>query len=113
MENWPSGVNRNFWGLSTSVKDNLQTVEFESGAKRTYLKNSQAKKTFSFSLSLWTKEEEASFWSWYDNTILSGSLTFGLADFLTGSGTTEYRMAGRPSVSGQYPKTLKLSVEEA
>lgn len=113
MENWPSGVNRNFWGLSTSVKDNLQVVEFESGAKRTYLKNSQAKKTFSFSLSLWTKAEEMSFWGWYEDTILSGSLTFALPDFITHAALTEYRLTGQPSVSGQYPKTLTLNVEEA
>lgn len=113
MENWPGTVNTDFYGLTTSVKDNLQTVEFESGAKRTYLKSSEAKKTYSFSLTLWTLEEEEAFWSWYDDTILSGSLSFGLTDLLTGKGTTEYRLTGQPSVSGQYPKELSLSVEEA
>lgn len=113
MENWPGNVNTDFYGLTTTVKDNLETVEFESGAKRTYLKNSVAKKTYTFSLTLWTNEEEQNFWSWYNDTILSGSLTFALTDLLTGSGTTEYRLTSQPSVSGQYPKELTLTVEEA
>lgn len=113
MENWPKAVNTDFYGLTTSAKENVQTVEFESGAKRTYLKQSVAKKTFQFSLTLWTLEEEKAFWTWYDDTILSGSLTFGLTDLLTGSGTTEYRLTSQPSVSGQHPKSLSLTVEEA
>lgn len=113
MESWSKNVNTDFYALSEGVTENVNTVEFESGVKRTYLKNSVAKKTFSFSLMLWTKEEERAFWSWYDDTILSGTLTFGLPDFITGTGTTEYRLTEKPSVSGQYPKELSLSVEEA
>lgn len=113
MENWAQGVNQDFYALSTTVTENVEVVEFESGAKRTYLKNSSPKKKYSFSLSLWTRAEEINFWNWYENTILSGSLTFGLTDLTKLSGTTEYRMTGVPSVSGQYPKTVQISVEEA
>lgn len=112
MEKWPDKVNTDFWALETSVNENTQSVEFESGIKRTYLKNSVAKKTYTFSLALNNKTEELAFWNWYDNTILSGSLSFSLYDFLTQSEITEYRLTSKPSVSGQYPKTLNLTVEE-
>lgn len=113
MENWSSSVNKNFFGLTTTVNENLNTIEFESGVKRTYLKNTTPKKKYSVSLNLWTKTEEVAFWNWYNDTILSGSLTFGLKDFTTQSGLTEYRLTSVPSVSGQYPKTLTLQIEEA
>ena len=113
MENWSSDVNKNFYGLTTTTIENINTIEFESGVKRTYLKNTTPKKKYSVSLDLWTKEEEVAFWSWYNDTILSGSLTFGLTDFTTQNGTTEYRLTSVPNVSGQYPKTLTLQIEEA
>ncbi len=112
MCNWPSGVNRNFFGLTTTVKENVKTIEFESGTKRTYLKNTTPKKKYSVSLSLWSKNEEVAFWNWYNDTILSGSLTFAFSDFTTQDRITEYRLVSVPSISGQYPKTLTLQIEE-
>lgn len=112
MENWASNVNQNFFGLTTTVNENVNTIEFESGVKRTYLKNTTPKKKHSLSLNLWTKTEEVAFWNWYEDTILSGSLTFGLTDFSTQNKITEYRLVSVPSVSGQYPKTIILQLEE-
>ena len=102
-----------FFGLSTSSNENIETVEFESGKKRFFLKNSTNKKAFSFSFLITDSQDEESFWSWYENTLLSRTQTVNLTDLVTGSGQTEYRMTEEPSTSdSQFPKEYSVSVEE-
>ncbi len=111
-QSWPSGVNRKFYGLSTGVEKNTKEIEFESGKKRTYLLNSTPRKTFRVSLSLESKAEETAFWGWYENDILSGSLSFVLPDFIALDHDTEYKLTSTPTTEGQYPKKLTLEMEE-
>lgn len=110
---WPSDVNTDFFSLNTGVEGNTKEISFESGKKRTYLLNSSPRRTYSASLYLWTKKEETAFWTWYDDEILSGSLSFNLPDFTELGGATEYKLTSTPTVEGQYPKVLSLEFEEA
>lgn len=109
---WPTGVNTNAYGMSTGVKENVKATEFESGKSRTFLLNSEPKRIFSFNIDFWSDEEEKAFWTWYDNVLLSGSESFSFPDLLEHTGDGEYVMTDTPSVSGQMPKTVSISVRE-
>lgn len=109
---WADGVNKDFFDVQIGVKNNIKKLTFESGKERRYLLNSSPKKTFSLSVSLWNEEEENAFWDWYDNTILSGALSFTLPDLTGGNGETEYIFTEPPNVEDIFPKTAKLTVEE-
>ena len=110
--NWSGAVDTNFYGMTSSASENIITTEFESGKKRTRLKNSSVRRTFSVQLDLWTKTEEAAFWFWYDTALHSRAQTVWLPDFLGQAVMKEYRMTEEPSCEGQHPKVLTLSFEE-
>lgn len=113
MVQWSQSVNRNFFSVSTKPKENVQRLEYESGRVQTWLKNPGIKKTHTANLLLWNKTEEAAFWTWYESTLKSGSLSVSLPDMITGTGSKEYIFMEEPSVSeGAYPRTLTLSLEE-
>jgi len=110
---WSQNVNTKFYNLSYGVNENTESISFESGKKRTFLKNSTPQKKFDFSLSFWSQTEEQAFWTWYEDVLLSGSECVILTNLLTGTGTKEYRFTSTPQVSdGLYPRTCKISVEE-
>lgn len=109
---WPTGVNTNAYSMSAGVKENIKVTEFESGKSRTFLLNSAPKRVFSFNIDFWSDEEEKAFWTWYDNVLLSGSESFSFPDLLEHTGDAEYVMTDTPSVSGQMPKTVSISVRE-
>ncbi len=112
---WNSEVNTDAYGMDTSAVDNVLRVEFESGKEKTYLKNSSVKKIFTFMLSMndsGSNSEYKKFWDWYDNTLLSGSLSFMFPNLLTHSGTKEYLMTAVPTANGQNPKEVTISVKE-
>ena len=113
MVAWPTGVNTDAYGMSTGVKENIKMTEFESGKARTFLRNSAPKHTFSFNIDFWSDEEEKAFWTWYDNVLLAGSKSFSFPDLLEHVGDGEYVMTDTPSISGQMPKTVSISVREA
>ena len=110
--NWPNDVNTNFYGMTGSSVENVITTEFESGKKRTRLKNSSVKRTFSVNLDLWTSAEDESFWDWYDTSLRSRAQTVWLKDFRGTNVIKEYRMTQEPSSEGQKPKILSLTFEE-
>lgn len=100
------------YGMETGVKENIKMTEFESGKARTFLRNSAPKHTFSFNIDFWSDDEERAFWTWYDNVLLSGSESFAFPDLMEHTDDTEYIMTDTPSVSGQMPKTVSISVRE-
>lgn len=110
--NWSEDISTTFYGMTTTTTENIITTEFESGKKRTRLKNSSPKRTFSVKLDLWTKEEETGFWTWYDTRLHSRAQTVWLPDFFGRPEMKEYRMTAEPTCEGQRPKILSLSFEE-
>ena len=113
---WPNNVNSDAYDLQTGTTDNYTEITFENGTKRRFLKNSESKQKFTFSIAL--KDdcsqacEYAYFWAWYKDDLLSGVKNFYFPD-LTNKGTlTEYRMTSTPSASGQKTKTIRISCEE-
>jgi hypothetical protein len=112
---WPSGVNTNAYGMDIGGGDNVTSVEFESGKARTYLKNSAPKRVFSFIIEMedvGAASEYKVFLSWWNNTLLSGALSFYFPDLITHTGLKEYRMTDTYSAVGQKHKEVKLSAEE-
>lgn len=110
---WPGGVNTKIYGLSSGAEENYVEVKFESGKRRRFLKNTKASKTHSFNLNLYSKEEELTFWAWYNDTLKCGAESFVLADLINHDVNKTYLLASTPSVDGgQYPKVLTLEVIE-
>ena len=115
MVTWPATVNTDAYGMESTPIENVERIEFESGKSRTYLKNSAQKKQFSFLLTMkdvGASSEYKDFVEWWDNTLLSGSLSFGFPDLITHTGTTEYRPIAVYSATGQKRKEVTLTVEE-
>lgn len=113
--NWNNEINTDAYGMDTSANENVIRVEYESGKEKTYLKNSSVKKVFTFMLSMQDKganSEYKKFWAWYDNVLLSGSLSFMFPDLITHSGLKEYIMTDVPSAKGQNPKEVTIAVKE-
>lgn len=112
MVNWWK-VEEKFYGMTTATKENIETVEFESGKPRDFLKDSTPRKIHSVSFKIVSKDEEIFFWDWYENTLLSRTQTVKLIDLLKGEGFKEYRMASEPQTNdSQYPKEFTTSFEE-
>lgn len=112
---WPSGVNQDAYGMDTSGGDNVEYTDFESGKKRTHLLNTTPKKQFSFMLNLnddGAGSEYKLFVAWWEQTLLSGSLSFLFPDLITHSSNTEYLATEAYSVTGQLNKEVTLTVEE-
>lgn len=112
MVQWFSNK-QNFYAMSTNSNENIEEVEFESGKKRYYLKNSSPKLSHSFSFLLKDKAEEVAFWNWYSNILLSRTQTVELMNLVTLEGTKEYQMTEEPSINdSQFPKEVNITVEE-
>jgi len=112
---WSTMVNTKAYGMDTGGGENVESIEFESGKARTYLKNSVPKKVFSFVIRMndvGATSEYKYFLAWWDNTLLSGALSFYFNDLITHSGLKEYRATQTYSVTGQKYKEVTFSVEE-
>lgn len=112
---WPSGVNTKAYGMDIGGGENTESVEFESGKSRTYLKNSAPKKVFSFLLymdDVGSSSEFKTFVAWWEQVLLSGSLSFYFPSLVSLSGLKEYRPTETYSASGQHKKEVSISVEE-
>lgn len=115
---WNNHVNTRFYGQDGSYNDNREEVEFKSGRKVYYLKNSIPTKTHALNLTLNDstlidgKTEFQWFLYWYENTIKSGTLTFYLYDIITHIDLKEYRFTDVPQWEGQSMKMVSISIEE-
>lgn len=115
MITWPAAVNQDAYGLDISGGNNVESIQFESGKARTYLKNSAPKKVFSFLLSMEdasASSEFDAFIAWWDGALQSGALSFGFPDLMGSGVTKEYRCTESYSASGQKRKEVAFSVEE-
>lgn len=112
---WPATVNSNAYGMDTTLIENVERIQFESGKERTYLKNSRGRKQHSFIVAMedvGADSEFKTFLTWYDDVLLSGALTFLFPNLITHSGTKEYRLINY-TANGQKRKEVTLEVEEA
>ncbi len=113
---WPDNVNMKAYNATETALDNTTALEFESGKKRVYQKNSRTRAAFSFCITCLNNNtascEYARFWDWYKNTLKGGANSFYFTDLLTKDGLTEYRMTSTPSASGQRYKEITIEVEE-
>lgn len=118
---WDSRVNTRFYGQDSTYIENWEEVEYKSGRRIRYLKNSLPAKSFSLCLQLDDrkgrredgKTEFERFLWWYEYVCKSGTETFYLIDLVTHEGTREYRLADVPSWEGQAFKEVSLTIEEA
>lgn len=119
--NWDSRVNSRFYGAEGSYAENFEEVEFKSGRRIFYLKNSLPAKSFAVSLSLSDRKEGSVggktefewFLYWYEYVAKSGTETFYLPDLVSGEGSREYRLTDVPTWTGQAVKEVSLALEEA
>lgn len=118
---WPQGVNQNAYGADDGYADNREEVQFKSGRRVYYLKNSVPRKTHSFMLKFDdsavvsnSMTEWGLFKNWYENTIKSGTLPFWFRD-LSNKGTNErlYYMTEFGGAKGQKTKEASFVFEEA
>jgi hypothetical protein len=116
---WNSHVNTKFYGADSTYNDNVERITYQSGRTVEYLKNSTPVKTHTLmlraddSVQAGGRTEFQWFLYWYENVILSGSLSFYLPDVVTHTGTREYKLASPPSWKGQKTKEVSLKLEEA
>lgn len=122
IQQWDSHVNTGFYGQDGGFLENKETIEFKSGRKIDYLKNSLPVKTHTLLLTVKDKgtpliEDKTEFeWFlyWYEHTIKSGTLPFYLTDIISGKGQKVYKLASTPSWdAGQMYKELSITLEEA
>ncbi len=119
MAEWSEYVNANLYGQDGSYNDNTEKVEFKSGRKIEYLRNSVPKKTHALNLSckdkgtpkINGKTEFEHFLYWYENTVKSGTIPFYLTDVITGSGRKLYTIKV-DGWTGQKNKEISLTLEE-
>ena len=118
-QNWCEYVNTDFYGQDGGYIDNTEKVEFKSGRKIEYLKNTLPKKTHALNLKVKDKgtrktEGKTEFEHllyWYENTVKSGTVPFYLTDVITGSGQKLYTIK-IDGWSGQRNKEINLTLEE-
>ncbi|WP_147612331.1 hypothetical protein [Treponema pectinovorum] len=115
---WAKGVNKKVYGLNITQSNNFTEVTFESGLKRRYLNDFRAYKQYSFKITLNdspndSQSEYKKFLNWYENTLMSGALSFSFIDFDDIKKTKEYFFAQAPTVQGQALKEVSISLQEA
>ena len=116
---WSEHVNADFYGADNGYNENTEEVEFKSGRKIKYLKNSVPKKTHALNLNCKDKgtpktdgkTEFEWFLYWYENTVKSGTVPFYLTDLVTGIGRKLYKIKVK-SWTGQRNKEISLELEE-
>lgn len=118
MQEWPSGVNTNVYGLEIQGATNYTEITFEAGNKRRILNDLKAHKTYSFKLSMDdspynSSSEFKAFMTWFSETLHNGAESFEFIDLDDITKTKEYFFAQAPSASGQSPKEVSLKLEEA
>lgn len=116
---WDSHVNTDVYGQDGGYNDNRETVEFKSGRKILYRKNTRDTKTHALNLSVDDstkvdgKTEFQWFLYWYENIIKSGTVPFSFTDVIMHTGTTDYYLSDTPTWKGQKTKEISMKFEEA
>ena len=117
-QNWSGKVNTRFYGQDGGYAENTEEITYKSGRRISYLKNSRPRKTHALKIAVDDTKKTGGmtefeyFLSWYENEILSGTLSFYLPDVITGLGEKEDRMTEPPSWTGQAIKEISIQLEE-
>jgi hypothetical protein len=112
---WPDGVNKNAYGLDIASGDNVIRTELDSGKIKTYRRNSEAKKTFSFNLYLDDRGDNSEFKKfdvWFRNSLKDGALSFVFPDLMGSGNDKHYLVTDEYSAVGQRYKEVSLTVVE-
>ncbi len=115
---WNSNVNTKFYGMDGNYKENRDEVEFKSGRKVYYLRNSLPKKAVALMLALDDKKlvnsktEFKWFLYWFENTCKSGTVPFTLSDVMGSGQNKTYQFLDLPTWTGQKTKEITLTLEE-
>ncbi len=120
--NWPAGVNKKAYGQDSSYDENREEVEYKSGRRIYYRKNSIERQTHAVNLSMddkkpisGSKTEFRVFLAWFENDIKGGTVPFYFPDVTVRDGQTErlYYMKETPTWSGQGRKEVTFTLEDA
>ena len=117
---WNENVNTRFYGQDGTYIENTEEVEYKSGRRIYYLKNTLPAKSIAVNLTLNDKRGERVdgktefewFLYWYEYVCKSGTESFYLTDLISAKGTREYRLTDVPTWEGQAFKEVSLTIEE-
>ena len=117
---WSENVNTRFYGQDGTYVENWEEVEYKSGRRVYYLKNTLPAKSIAVNLMLNDRKAERVdgktefewFLYWYEYVCKSGTETFYLTDLISGNSTREYRLTEVPTWEGQAFKEVTLTIEE-
>ena len=117
---WNENVNTRFYGQDGTYIENTEEVEYKSGRRIYYLKNTLPAKSIAVNLMLNDKRGERVdgktefewFLYWYEYVCKSGTESFYLTDLISAKGTREYRLTDVPTWEGQAFKEVSLTIEE-
>lgn len=98
---------KKLFGVQTGYVDNAITTEFDSGRVVAVQRNSKNKRRYSVSYAA-TKDQETTFFNWYENTLGGNAGTFTAPSLRDLTTTQEYRIEGTPTSSGLNIKTINM-----
>lgn len=120
--NWPEGVNKKAYGQDSSYAENREEVEYKSGRRIYYRKNSTERQTHAVNMAFddarpvsGSKTEFRVFLSWFEDVIKGGTVPFYFPDVTVRDGQTSrlYYMKEPPTWSGQKTKEVSFTLEDA
>lgn len=116
-EEWSERINAKFYGYDGGFSENRNEVEFKSGRKVFYLKNSSPGTRAAVNIRFEDrkiidgKTEFGWFLDFWRNTLKSGTIPVKLPDF-SGGGDKLYWITEEPTWTGQKYKEVSLEFEE-
>ncbi|MCM1218949.1 MAG: hypothetical protein NC548_31085 [Lachnospiraceae bacterium] len=117
-QNWSAHCNTDAYGQDGGFEENREELEFKSGRKIFYNKNSKPKMThalnfrFDDKAKIGGKTEFEWFLYWYEVTMRGGSESFYFDDIITHMGKREYLLANPPTWTGQRTKEVSVTFTE-
>lgn len=106
---WPNGCNTKFFAFNSKPKDNVQLTEFISGRVVGYRKNTKAQMQIKCQVRF-SKNELATFWSWFNDTI--GQTSGAWLCSALGTGYYRFISVPEPQDTEQKYRILSLEIEE-
>ena len=121
VASWPSHVNKNVYNVDHGWTENREEIQFKSGRRVFWLKNSSVKKTFSVKMKFddsvivsGGKTEWGLFCDWWETTLACGTVAFEFVNVANrGTGTKNYFITEKPSGGGLKTKEVSFTLEEA
>lgn len=118
---WPARVNKNVYGAEHGWTENREEIQFKSGRRVYWLKNSEARKTFTVKMKFddsaivsGGKTEWELFCEWWETTLACGANAFEFVDIAKkGTGVKNYYITSKPEGTGLKTKEASFTLEEA